>query len=95
MNAAFVAQVREIAQPADILLVTCRSGGRGAMAVNQLAKSGFTNVYNIIDGMEGDSVEDPESVFAGQRLRNGWKNAGCPWTYEMAGDRLLLSAAEG
>ena len=37
MNKAFVAQVKEIAQPTDILLVTCRSGGRGAMAVNQLA----------------------------------------------------------
>ena len=32
MNTAFVDQVREIAQPADVLLVTCRSGGRGAMA---------------------------------------------------------------
>ena len=32
MNTAFVDQVREIAQPGDILLVTCRSGGRGAMA---------------------------------------------------------------
>ena len=42
MNTAFVAQVKEIAQPADILLVTCRSGGRGAMAVNQLAAAGFT-----------------------------------------------------
>ena len=37
MNGSFVAQVREMAQPSDILLVTCRSGGRGAMAVNQLA----------------------------------------------------------
>ena len=34
MNTTFVEQVREIAQPSDILLVTCRSGGRGAMAVN-------------------------------------------------------------
>ena len=43
MNTAFVAQVREMAQPADILLVTCRSGGRGVMAVNQLAAAHFTN----------------------------------------------------
>ena len=33
------------------------------MAVNLLAKAGFTNVYKIMDGMEGDAVEDPASVF--------------------------------
>ena len=53
MNAEFVALVREIAQPTDTLLVTCRSGGRSAMGVNALAKAGFTNVYNIVDGVEG------------------------------------------
>ena len=59
MNAAFVAQVREIAQPTDVLLVTCRSGGRSAMAVNQLAAAGFTKVYNIVDGVEGDTGARP------------------------------------
>ena len=52
------------------------------MAVNALAKAGFTKVYNIIDGFEGDKVEDPESVYHGKRMRNGWKNA-APWTYEL------------
>ncbi len=53
MNTAFVDQVKEIAQPDDILLVTCRSGGRGGMAVNRLAAAGFTKAYNIVDGIEG------------------------------------------
>jgi hypothetical protein len=53
------------------------------MAVNLLAEAGFTNVYNIIDGMEGDLVEDPDSVYRGKRLRNGWKNSGLPWTYDL------------
>ena len=65
-NTAFVAQVREIAKPTDVLLLTCRSGGRGAMAVNQLAAAGFTNAYNIVDGIEGDLVEDPQSVYLRQ-----------------------------
>ncbi len=39
------------------------SGGRSAQAVNRLAEAGFRNVYNIVDGMEGDVVGDPESVF--------------------------------
>ena len=89
MNAAFVAQVREIAQPTDVLLVTCRSGGRGAMAVNQLAAAGFTNAYNIVDGIEGDTVDDPESVFHGKRMKNGWKNS-APWVYGVDPERIIL-----
>jgi rhodanese-related sulfurtransferase len=53
------------------------------MAVNQLAQAGYQNVYNIIDGMEGDTVNDPESTYHGKRMKNGWKNAGLPWTYDL------------
>ena len=89
MNAAFVAQVKEIAQPSDILLVTCRSGGRGAMGVNQLAAAGFTNAYNIVDGIEGDTVDDPESVFHGKRMKNGWKNT-APWVYDVDPEKIII-----
>jgi rhodanese-related sulfurtransferase len=90
--ADFVARVREVARPDDTLLVMCRSGGRSAIAVNLLAQAGFENAYNITDGMEGDVVNDPDSVFFGQRLRNGWKNSGCPWTYKQSPDRMALPA---
>lgn len=86
----FVDRVSEMAKSDDTLLVMCRSGGRSAMAANILAKAGFKQVYNIVDGMEGDTVEDADSVFAGQRLRNGWKNSGCPWTYKLTPERMLL-----
>jgi rhodanese-related sulfurtransferase len=81
-NTDFISQVSELAKPSDTILVMCRSGGRSAMAVNMLAKAGFTKVYNITDGMEGDAVKDPENVYQGQRLKNGWKNSGIPWTYQ-------------
>ena len=87
----FVSRVKEVAKPDDTLLVMCRSGGRSAIAVNLLAKAGFTHVYQILDGMEGDAIEDSDSVFAGQRLRNGWKNSGCPWTYNLTPERMVLS----
>jgi rhodanese-related sulfurtransferase len=90
-NTDFVTQVKEFAKPTDTILVMCRSGGRSAMAVNQLAAAGFTNVYNITDGMEGDEVEDPDSVFQGQRLVNGWKNSGVPWTYEIDHEKIKLT----
>jgi rhodanese-related sulfurtransferase len=86
----FVARVSEVAKPTDTILVTCRSGGRSAIAVNMLAAAGFTNVYNIVDGMEGDLVDDPDSAFHGQRMRNGWKNSGAPWTYDMTSEKLVL-----
>jgi rhodanese-related sulfurtransferase len=89
MNAAFVAQVKEIAQPDDVLLLTCRSGGRGAMAVNQLAAAGFTKAYNIVDGIEGDLVEDPQSVHHGKRMKNGWKNS-APWVYDIDPEKIIL-----
>ena len=88
----FVDRVQTVAEPDDTLLVMCRSGGRSAMAVNALAKAGFSNVYTITDGMEGDSVKDPDSVFDGKRLVNGWKNSGLPWSYRVDPDRMVLPA---
>lgn len=90
VNPEFMERVRGLFKPNDTILVTCRSGGRSAMAVNFLAKEGFRNVFNIIDGMEGDVVDDSSSIFLGQRLKNGWKNSGCPWTYKINPERMLV-----
>ena len=89
----FVSRVGEVAQDRrhDPGYVT--SGGRRAIAVNLLAEAGFTKVYTIIDGMEGDAVKEPDGVSLGQRLVNGWKNSGCPWTSKQTPDRMLLSKA--
>lgn len=76
-------QIKEVFQPEDVILVTCRSGGRSAMIVNQMALAGFKNVYNITDGFEGDEVKNPESVFVGGRMVNGWKNSGISYTYSI------------
>ena len=94
-NPDFVSHVKEVAKPNDTILVMCRSGGRSAQAVNQLAEAGFQNVYNIIDGMEGDVVDDPGSVFQGKRMKNGWRNSGLPWTYELDPDRMRLPSDPG
>jgi len=82
-NSDFVALVSEWAKPNDTILLMCRSGSRSALSVNALAAAGFTNVYSILDGMEGDKVKDPASLFHGKRMKNGWKNAGLPWTYDL------------
>ena len=46
------------------------------------------------DGMEGDVVNSPDSVFLGQHLVNGWKNSGLPWTYDVDPRRMILPAAQ-
>jgi rhodanese-related sulfurtransferase len=69
-------------------------GGRSAQAVNALAKAGFKRVFNIIDGMEGDLVSDPASAHHGKRMKNGWKNSGLPWTYEVNPDLLWTSTRQ-
>ena len=57
----------------DTLIVTCGSGIRSALAVRRLSKAGYTNVWHIADGYEGD--ERP-----GRNLKNAWKLAGLPWS---------------
>ncbi len=62
---------------ADRVVLICRSGDRSARAANLLADLGYTNVYTVIDGFEGDLAKD------GRRTVNGWKNAGLPWSYKL------------
>jgi len=86
----FVARVQTVAKPDDTILITCRSGGRSAIACNLLAQAGFKKVYNIIDGMEGDANGDSASVAQAQPLKDGWKNSGCPWTKKLTPERMVL-----
>ena len=57
------------------IFVICRSGGRSAVAASMLIDAGYTNVWNLVEGFEGDKND------AGARAVNGWRNAGLPWTY--------------
>jgi len=90
VNRDFVAQVKERFDPGETLLLMCRSGGRSAMAVNLLAQAGYTDAWNITDGMEGALVKDPESPNDGKRMKDGWKNADLPWTYEVDPQKIRL-----
>ena len=83
LNPEFLDMVKARLAPEDTILVTCRSGGRAAMAINMMAAAGYTRAYNILDGMEGDEVKDADSVFDGMRRKNGWVMSGLPWTYEL------------
>jgi rhodanese-related sulfurtransferase len=94
LNPDFVAKVKEAFAPDDTILVMCATGGRGAMGVNMLAQAGFTHVYNIVNGFEGDRIDDPGSVYHGKHMRNGWKNMGPPCGYDFHPDLMWETASE-
>ncbi|MBL8452803.1 MAG: sulfurtransferase, partial [Zoogloea sp.] len=72
----------------DRVILICRSGDRSARAADLLANAGFTRVYSIAEGFEGDSAKDGPK--AGQRIVNGWKNAGLPWTYKLVKAKMYF-----
>lgn len=72
----------------DPVILMCRSGDRSSKAANLLAEQGYTRVYSVIDGFEGDVAK--QGPDAGKRVVNGWKNAGLPWTYKLDKDKLYL-----
>jgi rhodanese-related sulfurtransferase len=62
----------------DPIIVSCRSGARSAIAARKLIAAGYTNVWSLVEGFEGDKAPD------GTRTKNGWRNAGLPWSYKLA-----------
>ncbi|MBI5520247.1 MAG: sulfurtransferase [Desulfovibrio sp.] len=79
-NPRFVEMMKARFKPGDAIVLMCRSGHRSAMAAKKLIEAGFTNVYSMVDGFEGDTVADKASPDFGKRSLNGWKNARLPWT---------------
>jgi rhodanese-related sulfurtransferase len=73
-NPHFIASLEaEVSLDLPILLL-CRSGVRSHHGAIAATRAGFANVYNILEGFEGD----PNA--GGQRnLTNGWRFAGLPW----------------
>ncbi|MES9990606.1 MAG: rhodanese-like domain-containing protein [Candidatus Thiodiazotropha sp.] len=68
------------------IILMCRSGSRSAKATNLLKKSGYSNVYTVVDGFEGDKAKSGD--LKGQRVVNGWKNSGLPWSYKLDKNKM-------
>lgn len=81
-NPHFVRLMQQRFKPKDSIVLMCRSGNRSAAAARRLAAVGFVNVYNMVDGFEGDIETSPGSPGYGTRSKNGWRNAKLPWSAE-------------
>ena len=56
------------------VLLICRSGNRSKEAGEPLKRNGFTDVYNVLHGFEGELDEHHR-----RSTRNGWRHDGLPW----------------
>jgi rhodanese-related sulfurtransferase len=85
-NANFLASLEKLVQASggnkeSTIILMCRSGSRSAKATNLLTENGYSNVYTVTDGYEGDKAKSGDQK--GQRVVNGWKNNGLPWSYKL------------
>jgi rhodanese-related sulfurtransferase len=76
LNPHFVGEVRKLAGHSverPVVLI-CRSGRRSVEAGHALEAAGFSRVYNVLHGFEGDLDEHHH-----RGTRNGWRHDGLPW----------------
>lgn len=73
-NPRFVRELEAKVKKDQVVLLLCRSGNRSALAAEAAFKAGFTQVYNVLEGFEGDLDDDQRRGQA-----NGWRFHGLPW----------------
>lgn len=74
INPDFVAHVKKAASTNRPVVLICRSGNRSASAAETLEANGFSEVYNVLHGFEGDLNEAHQ-----RNSLNGWRHEGLPW----------------
>lgn len=76
-NPRFVRELEAKTGKAAVVLLLCRSGNRSAQAAEAAAKGGFTQVFNVLEGFEGDLDERQHRGGS-----NGWRFRGLPWAQD-------------
>ena len=73
-NPRFVRELEAKVRKDEVLLLLCRSGKRSALAAEAATKAGFTNVFNVLEGFEGE-LDDAQQ----RGSADGWRFRGLPW----------------
>lgn len=73
-NPRFVRELEVKAGKDTTLLLLCRSGKRSALAAEAAAKAGFTRVFNVLEGFEGEIDAQQHRGMA-----DGWRYHNLPW----------------
>jgi rhodanese-related sulfurtransferase len=82
LNENFSKDIQRKFRAGDGLIFMCRSGGRSLKAAREISAAGFTRVFNVEEGFEG------ELDARGYRTVGGWKNSGLPYTYEIDREKI-------
>ena len=76
-NPRFARELEAKVKKDDVVLLLCRSGKRSALAAEVAAKAGFTQVFNVLEGFEGEI--DTSQHRGG---RDGWRFHRLPWVQD-------------
>lgn len=76
-NPRFARELEAKVKKDDVVLLLCRSGKRSALAAEVAAKAGFTQVYNIAEGFEGELDEHHH-----RGGFDGWRFHKLPWVQD-------------
>ena len=78
LNPNFVDEVeRAGVSKDDDLYILCRTGPRSKAAAEALTAAGYTSVYNVLEGFEGDADVD-----GNRGTVSGWQYHGLPWRHD-------------
>ena len=76
-NPRFVRELEaKVGKDATVLLL-CRSGKRSVAAAEAAAKVGFTRVFNVLEGFEGELDAQQH-----RGAQDGWRIHGLPWVQD-------------
>lgn len=76
-NPRFVRELEAKLKKDEVGLLLCRSGKRSALAAEAAAKAGFAQVFNVLEGFEGELDAQQHRGRA-----DGWRFHGLPWVQD-------------
>ena len=76
-NPRFVRELEAKVRMNEPVLLLCRSGKRSALAAEAATKAGFANVFNVLEGFEGE-LDDAQQRGTG----DGWRFRSLPWVQD-------------
>jgi rhodanese-related sulfurtransferase len=74
INPDFVAHVKKATSVNRPVILICRSGNRSLDAGRALEEAGFTKIYNVLHGFEGELDAEHH-----RGRSTGWRFEGLPW----------------
>ena len=76
INPEFVSHVKKATSVNRPVILICRSGNRSLDAGRALEEAGFTKIYNVLHGFEGELDDDHH-----RGASTGWRFEGLPWEH--------------